>query len=67
MQVLAYRCDGAEHVERAGITLGTADDIELRDALHEFLNRLDQRLVGFGQRKCYSASSEFRGLVAIGE
>ena len=34
MQVLAYRCDGAEHVERAGITLGTTDDIELRDTLH---------------------------------
>jgi len=67
MQALAYWCDGAEHLERAGITLGTANDIELRDALHEFLDRLDQWRVGFGQRQCYAAGSEFRGLVAIGE
>jgi len=39
MQALAYWCDGAEHLERAGITLGTANDIELRDALHELLDR----------------------------
>lgn len=67
MQALAYWCDGAQHVERAGVTTGTADDIELRDALHELLDRLDQWWVGFGQLKCGSAGGAFRGLVAIGE